>query len=161
VDPSVRGNHGLFVGGAKRHCGAVLLDGITGYINIPHAPILMQSAGITVKVCTRNLIVPALYDVILMKTTDAGWGDGYGFYYTGAGTVGFFVQSYSRVATASLNPLQDNTLVGTYDGNRTRIYVNGVGGTPYATSGAITPNTAPLELGRGRDNLYNINGILR
>jgi len=38
---------------------------------------------------------------------------------------------------------------------------DGIEGTPYITSGIITQNTAPLKLGRGRDNLYNINGILR
>ena len=32
---------------------------------------------------------------------------------------------------------------------------------PFTTSGIITQNTAPLELGRGRDNAYNIDGILR
>ena len=121
----------------------------------------MSSDGITVKVCTLNLVIPALYDTILMKTTNAGSGDGYGFYYTGAGTVAFFAQNYARVATASLNPLAENTLVGTYDGSRIRITVNGAEGTPFVTSGIITQNTAPLELGRGRDNLYNINGILR
>jgi len=161
VDSSLGGNHGTLVGGASRQGDSILLDGITGYVNVPHSPLLMPAQGITVAVKTRNLVIPAAYDVILMKTTNTGWGDGYGFYYVNANTVGFFVQNYSRVATATLNPLAENTLVGTYDGSRIRIRVNGVEGTPYMQTGAITANTAPLELGRGRDNLYNINGILR
>src|SRR5882672_6773039 len=130
MDSSLYGNHGTLISAAKRQGDSILLDGITGYVNVPHSPILMPSDAITVKVATRNLAVPAAFDVILMKTTDAGWGDGYGFYYTGSNTVGFFVQNYSRIATAMLNPQAENTLVGTYDGNRIRIWVNGIEGTP-------------------------------
>jgi len=159
-DSGAYGNHGTLVGGARHNYGGIELDGITGYVTVPHKEILMPADGITVIVRTRNLAVPALYDTILMKTTDAGWGDGYGFYYTGSNTVGFFAQNYARVATIMLSPQQDNTLVGTYDGNRVRIFANGIEGASFATTGIITPNTAPLELGRGRDNAYNINGIL-
>src|SRR5437660_850013 len=72
VDSGLYGNHGTLVGGADRYGGGIRLDGITGYVNVPHSPILMPSDSITVKVCTRNLVIPALYDVILMKTTSAG-----------------------------------------------------------------------------------------
>jgi len=137
-DSSGRGNHGTLQGEGKWDSGGVVLDGLTDYVNVPHSGILMPSDSIT-----------------------TGWSDGYGFYYTNTNTVGFFVQNYSRIATATLNPLAENTLKGTYDGTKIRTWVNGVEGTPYATTGIITPNTAPLELGRGRDNLSNINGVLK
>src|SRR5438876_11777267 len=87
VDSGLYGNHGTLIPNAKRQADSILLDGISGYVNVPHSPSLMPSNQITVAVRTRNSVVPAAFDVILMKTTNAGWGDGYGFYYTGSNTV--------------------------------------------------------------------------
>src|SRR5437870_215189 len=54
MDSSLYGNHGTLINNAKRQGDSILLDGITGYVNVPDSPILMPSDSITVKVRTRN-----------------------------------------------------------------------------------------------------------
>src|SRR5438270_8736922 len=73
VDSGLYGNHGTLIPNAKRQADSILLDGISGYVNVPHSPSLMPSDGITVAVRTCNLSIPAAFDVILMKTTNTGW----------------------------------------------------------------------------------------
>ena len=166
VDHSALGNHGTLNGGAKRVAArdghAIELDGISQYVSVPHSASLMPKR-LTVAVRTRNLVTPAEFDVILIKCTDANWNDGYGIFYgSGGGTVKFFVTHFSTggVATASVTPTADMILVGTYDGATSRLFVNGVEGSPASYSGGISACTAPLELGRGRSDVFNINGHL-
>ena len=54
-----------------------------------------------------------------------------------------------------LNANQLYHVVGTYDGNNTRFYLNGVeDATPASGSGNMTNNSANLEIGRRDDGYY-------
>ncbi len=49
---------------------------------------------------------------------------------------------------------------GTFLGAVVGLFANGTEGTPMNYSGGITANTGLLEFGRGRDNAFNINGLI-
>ena len=162
LDSGLFGNHGELIGGVKRAAGPALeFDGIGAHASIRHSPSLMP-ARITVVVRTRNLAAPAAFDTFLIKCSNSSWHDGYGLFYDSPTLLKFWVGDFAAggVAQITVDPLAPNTFVGTYDGNAVRIFANGFSGSTMAYSGGITPNTGPLEFGRGRDNAYNINGLL-
>jgi len=163
LDSGFYGNHGVLVGGVKRAAGPALqFDGVTGFASVPHSPTLMPSR-ITVIVRTRNLVAPVQYETFLVKATDANWLDGYGMYYDSATLLKFWVSHYSSggIAQIAVDPLAENTVVGTYDGNQVRLCANGIAGSKMTFTGGITATAGPLELGRGRSDSFNINGFIR
>ena len=163
LDSGFYGNHGVLVGGVKRAAGPALqFDGVTGHASVPHSPSLMPSR-ITVIVRTRNLVTPVQYETFLVKATDANWGDGYGMYYDSATLLKFWVTHYNAggISQIAVDPLAENTIVGTYDGASIRVCANGVAGSKMTYTAGITSNTGPLEFGRGRSDSFNINGFIR
>lgn len=95
----------------------------------------------------------ASYDTVLMKTTNSSWTDGYGLYLSSNSTTGqlhFFVNHFGDHAALANVPLnQWSHVVGTYDGDAIRLYVNGelAGSTPYAA--AINHSETSLRIGSG------------
>ncbi len=83
-------------------------------------------------------------------------------YYDSATLLKFWVTNYSSggVSQIAVDPLAENTVVGTYDGTSIRLCANGVAGSKM-TTGGINANTGPLEFGRGRSDSFNINGLIR
>ena len=164
LDSGLYGNHGEFMGNAKRAVTprgpALQIDGISGHVSVPHSPLLMPQR-ITVMVRTRNLAPPMPFDMIVVKANDSNWHEGYGIWYDSPTVAKFYVARYDTAfASVTVDPLVDNTLVGTYDGSAVRVFANGVEGVPMNYTGSISLSSSPLEFGRGRHDNYNINGFI-
>ncbi|MBI5398691.1 LamG domain-containing protein, partial [Candidatus Woesearchaeota archaeon] len=168
IDYSAFKTNGTVIGGALWNRtggfdgrGAYLFDGVDDYISIPNAPnIDLITYNMTISLWTRNLVAPSLYDVILMKSTSGAWTDGYGIFYNNATEVNFFISTYTVTAGKELNVTNWNHIVGRYNGTHIVVFVNGVEGTATARADPVTSTTGPLEIGRGRSNTYNINGLV-
>ena len=154
--PKWTSNLGAGVGGS----GAYDFDGSNDYISVPSSELLNLSETMSIAFWVKYNGTPGTYDMIASKTTSSSWNDGYGIYFSGS-TVKFWVTSFSaNVASSSITPTNWNHVVGTYDGSKVRIFVNDIEGTPDTYSGAISKNSADLEIGRGSSNSYNLKGIL-
>lgn len=138
---------------------AVSLDGVDDYVDFGTSPALSPAGGMTVAFWTKNNVAPILWDTLLLRATNAGWADGWGFWYNDGSTIKFYVGNYGLGASATINPLQWNYIVGTWDGTTVKIYVNGTAGTNGNYGLAQTGTTQTLAT-RGTDNLYNINGLI-
>ncbi len=135
--------------------GTYYFDDIDDFISITNSPELNFRTNFSISFWIKSIGTIGSFDSPLMKTSSGSWNDGYGFYYTGGTTLGFWVDSYStNIATATLTPTQWNHIIGTYDGLNVRIFVNGIEGTPDTYSSLLTTSSAPLEIGRGVGGYY-------
>ena len=166
LDSGLYANHGELVGNVRRALTprgpALQFDGISSYVSVPHTESLMPSR-ITVIVRTRCLAMPAQFDCILIKATDGNWNNGYGLWYDSPSSLVKFYVSHSSsggISQITIDPLAENTFVGTYDGASIRLCANGIAGSTMTYTGGITPTTGPLEFGRGRGDLFTINGFI-
>ncbi|MBM4259612.1 MAG: hypothetical protein FJ147_27405 [Deltaproteobacteria bacterium] len=82
-------------------------------------------------------------------------------YYTNSAEIRFFVSAWNRgVARASINPTVWNHIVGTYNGSRVQIYVNGVEGTAANFTGPF-PHGGTLLFGKlpGGSSRHNLDEV--
>ncbi|MFC1782887.1 right-handed parallel beta-helix repeat-containing protein, partial [Planctomycetota bacterium] len=103
------------------------------------------------------------YDSVIMKSTNSGWTDGYGLYYSGGNLI-FFVNNYSTASVAAPITLdQWSYVVATYsvaDGEL-RLYINDNAPVTAAYSTTITHTTNSLLIGQGTgSNGYTWKGRL-
>src|SRR3989344_2132786 len=150
--------------GGHNKSGAYSFDGVDDYISVASSGTLHQIRNnITVSFWTKNDVTPAQWDMLISRTTSTSWADGWGVFYDSGTAVNFFVGHWSNnVATATSTPTKWNHIVGTYDGNNIRIYVNGVEGTADSVTSddLTTPSEVDLEIGRGAADAYNFDGHL-
>src|SRR5262249_31924576 len=87
---------------------------------------------------------------VVMKSTGAGWSDGYGLAHYPDGTIDFFVNNFSSASVGVALPTGVWTHVaGVYDGSTLRLYLNGSLVASKAYSTPINNTTAPLRIGSG------------
>jgi hypothetical protein len=138
------------------------LDGTDDYYAVPTFPPPVSTSKVTLLVVAKSAVAPAQWDFIAGRTLTTSWNEGYGFFFDSATTIKFFVGVYSAdFAEATVVPTSWNQYVGTYDGNdNIGLYVNG----RFVDAGVRTlqpiATVAPLEIGRGSDNTYNLNGSI-
>ncbi len=148
----------IATGGGIGGSNARSFDGIDDYVNFGSSATLAPP-NISVSFWTKNNVSPVLWDGILGKTNSA-WNQGWGFFYNSAADIRFFIENYStNVAFATINPLNWNHVVGTWDGTNIRIYINGVGGTADSYSGSLTTSNL-FVMGMLESSSYNINGLI-
>ncbi|HII15248.1 MAG TPA: hypothetical protein HA362_02955, partial [Nanoarchaeota archaeon] len=129
---------------------AYRFDGIDDYIQVPNsASTNISGTSITVTAWLKWNMLSA-YGGTVVKTSNSGWGDGYGIYVHNDNTVKFFVNTYTNIASKAVTDDGNwHHVVGTYNGSSVRIWVDGTEGTPFALSGAITTTTGTLKIGAG------------
>ena len=128
---------------------SVGLDGTGGVATVAHHPALTP-ALLTVEVWIRPDPTAGIYDAVLTKSSDTNWVDGYGLYYSGAGEITFYVNNYSSSSVSA--PIafdQWQHVVGTYDGNDLRLYLDGALVSSRQLGAPIAHVTANLLLLQG------------
>ena len=87
------------------------------------------------------------YEGVVTKTSNTGWGDGYGLTRVG-GAIRFWVNYWAGTFIEATLPEDSWTHVaGTYDGEKLRLYVDGELAGEQVFTGAINHSAAPRTLG--------------
>lgn len=80
----------------------------------------------------------------IVDNSNSGWSSGYGLAFTDPNTIIFFINfgwgGYEATYTLGNNG-EWHHVVGTYDGQNIRIFVDGIEGVPYAYASYIEPNS--------------------
>jgi hypothetical protein len=126
------------------------LNFVNNYVNISDSASL-KPASITVEAWVNPKTLPQ-WSAVLMKVTDNTWSDGYGLahYDDSSNSINFFVNGYlSGNASGTIPSNQWSHVVGTYDGQAVKIYINGqlVSSRTYST--AISHSTNAFRIGAG------------
>ncbi|MFJ4106795.1 LamG-like jellyroll fold domain-containing protein, partial [Oerskovia enterophila] len=156
ADTSGWGNVGALSGGTTWVTAggrsAVRFDGATGKVSIPDADALDVSSALTVAAWVRPEQVATQY---VVKKASPSATDGFELGLSSAGKAFLRLNQATagdtyRVNATSTYPSNGTTwvhLVGTYDGQRMRLYVDGVEQGSAAGPGTVGVNTLPLLLG--------------
>jgi len=153
-DESGNGNHGTlttmdppndWVAGKVN--SALDFDGSNDYIDAGSGASLNITNAISVAAWVKPTALGSWVGIV-NKATDNNWGDGYSlFYYNNR--FQFYVKDYTKAAYISSETGSWIHLVGTFDGNTVRIYKNGVEGTSYSYTGAISTTSHGVYIGAG------------
>ncbi|MHA7133389.1 LamG-like jellyroll fold domain-containing protein [Oerskovia turbata] len=169
ADSSGWGFQGSLLGGTSWVPGktgqAVRLDGATGRVSVPDADGLDLSTALTVSAWVRPERHATQY---VVKKAVSGTTDGYELGISSAGKPFLRVNQKTsgdtfRVNATSVLPTNGTTwvlLTGTYDGQRLRIYVNGVEQGNVAGPAAVGVNTLPLVIGAQPDGVFPFQGAV-
>ncbi|MBD7999348.1 LamG-like jellyroll fold domain-containing protein [Oerskovia gallyi] len=169
ADSSGWGFQGTLTGGTSWVTGkagkAVRLDGSTGRVSVPDADGLDVSSALTVSAWVRPERSATQY---VVKKAVSGSADGYELGISSAGKPFLRVNQKTsgdafRVNATSVLPTNGTTwvhLAGTYDGQRLRIYVDGVEQGSIAGPASVGVNTLPLTIGAQPDGLYPFQGAV-
>ncbi len=159
TDTSGNNYNGTLVGGASwtlaKNGNGLNLNGVDGYASIPDNILLDKTKAITLSAWVNLAQLPSQNYVVVGKESN---GVSYRFTVGSNGKISFTVATannawYSPGTTAtSLTSLPVNAwkhVVGTYDGNYVRIYVNGVleGTGSQPISGIISDSASALRFG--------------
>jgi hypothetical protein len=127
-----------------------------GYVTVPDSAALRPSL-LTVEAWINPDLASSGYATVLMKTTNTGWGDGYGLLRPASGDkLRFFVNNWSGPSTveADVPKNQWSHVAGTYDGSALKLYVNGVLVASTNYSAPINHSLQPLLIGAGQGGYY-------
>ena len=120
----------------------------------------LEMEQISVSLWTKNLEEPENGQAILLKSSDNRWQDGFGMFYA-LDKVYFYVSTWSNhMVSSDITPTIWNHIVGTYDGETIKIYVNGELGEEKAYNNGIIQTDNRMEIGRGYGEGTNINGLV-
>ncbi len=131
---------------------ALSLDGTTSFVSVPDAGALDVTTGLSVSAWVRPGVQATQY---VVKKAAQGTTDGYELGLSSGG-VPFLRFNHAasgdtfRVNGTSALPANGQAwvhLAGTYDGQRMRIYVNGVEQGSVAGPASIATNSLPLVIG--------------
>ncbi len=143
-------NDGTIVGGVTFAAGMVsqafVMDGATGYVEVPDSPALDVTGQITIDAW----INPVATGGRVVDKITAGGADGY-LLDTYGGRVRMIVNGQS-VSGASVIPTGAwSHVTGVYDGAQMRVYLNGVLDGSFNTAVAIPTNALTLRIGAASD----------
>jgi autotransporter-associated beta strand protein/parallel beta-helix repeat protein len=160
ADASGNGNQGIYSSGVTLGISGVLptvsdnaaqFHGNNDSLSIPDNA-AFKPAQITVEAWVKPDPASPYYRGLVVKTSNAGWGDGYGIVRVGGDNtnIRFFVNNYNTTQVQGAIAVgQWSHVVGTYDGANLKLYINGVLAGSLAYSGPINHSTAPLLIGSG------------
>ncbi|MHB1483656.1 MAG: LamG domain-containing protein, partial [Saccharofermentanales bacterium] len=159
VNDSANMNTGSLVNGATYAAGksgnCVSLDGVNDYVNIPNTANLTGMGQMTLSCWVNMSQLPAQNYVVVGKdSSDASYrivinssGQGH-FVVATSGSSWYSAGTYASF-TSSLSLNTWYHIVGTYDGNYVRVYINGAlaGTGSQPLQGTIAAGTSPLRIG--------------
>jgi hypothetical protein len=93
------------------------------------------------------------YGGIIMKTTANTWNDGYGLYFDPTtNSLCMYINNFSTYhACTPYSPTTNWThVVGTFDGSKVRLYINGVKKDEQPAAITLTHSTSPLLIGQSQ-----------
>src|SRR5205807_619693 len=105
----------------------------TGVVSLPDVPAL-DPTQLTLEAWVNPTADEPPSGTVVEKTTSDSWNDGYGLYERTAGVIDFFVNRFAPIDRGFGDNLYVETpipanqwsyVVGTYDGQVLRLYVNG------------------------------------
>ena len=140
-------------------------NGISDYLEAPHAASLNLSTAITVSAWVyKPGSWESAYQKIVGKCRTDGGEYAYGLSQASVPYGTFFFQTISgtlRSVAATSHPTADawHQLVGTYDGAAMNYYVDGALAASVNYSGTLTGNTHPLRVGHAYNEEYFRGGI--
>ncbi|MFD4994026.1 LamG-like jellyroll fold domain-containing protein [Cellulosimicrobium cellulans] len=169
ADASGWGGQGALSGGATWVAGvagkAVRLDGTSGRVSVPDSAALDVTGAMTVSAWVRPERVATQY---VVKKAVGYETDGYEIGLSSGGRAFFRLNQASggnsyRAEATSAYPSNGSTwvhLVGVFDGDRVRLYVNGVQQGSVAGPDAVELNDQPLVLGGEPGGAYPLRGAI-
>jgi hypothetical protein len=130
-------------------------NGTNASVTLPSPQTLLGTSNIkqfSLAFWMKEMTTPALFESPLGSVSSTAWGDGFGFYWSNANTLAFFVNDYSVKSTKpSITPGQWNFIVGVFDNSlgsgNIRIYVNGVAGSSGNQGASLAVPTSALRFG--------------
>lgn len=163
-DKSGNNNNGKIFGGVKRgfdrfgnSCGALDFDGISGFISVPNSssiqsPLNQFSLSAWIKMKPSNATPNIKWITLVCKGVEAKETDNNPQYRVQAlegpqSTVSLNTD-FTEYWTQKLNFDIWYHYVQTYDGNEVAVYLDGQKVWNFAYNKSLTPNNAPLEIGR-------------
>lgn len=162
-DQSGTGNHGTASGTAKPLLVTNTLNGQSvlrfdgnDYLSVPdHAS--LKPAQITVIAVGKQTVNN--WSGFAIKTTSTSWNNGYGMMILpGSGLRGFWANHFTNGGTTgNFSQNTNSLLIGSYNLQQVRYWINGTEQTPKAYTSAISHATTPLYIG-SQAGSYGVNG---
>ncbi len=151
-DSSGNGNNGTIIGATwvdGKKGSALSFDGIDDYVEIPHDALLSPNTALTIEAWVNpasNTVWQRIVSKSYHPNTD------YSLFRGDKNNVGFSIKmgTVNRTVYSPADSVPIGTwtyVVGTYDGTRLRIYVNGTQVNSLAISGKINVHAEPLRIG--------------
>ncbi|HEX9951331.1 MAG TPA: LamG-like jellyroll fold domain-containing protein [Rubricoccaceae bacterium] len=163
-------NHDGTVSGAQPAPGrdglpahALVFDGVDDVVTVPATPALTPTDRVSISVWINPSALPARE---MFVVSHGSWQNRWKISLTPGGNPRWTVNTTARITDLDAPaPVAANVfthLVGTYDGARMRLYVNGVLASDVAQTGAIRSTDLPLLIGQmlPSDAGYNFPGTI-
>jgi Concanavalin A-like lectin/glucanases superfamily/Protein of unknown function (DUF1565) len=166
-DASGNGSTGSLLNGPVWTTGikgtALSFDGVDDYVDLGSSPsVNITGAALTLQAWVKGSS-PGNYKYIVSKTD--GLDVGYGLYTGISGTLRFYVgKGAGLIVTPDVTSPWDNRwhhVVGTYDGSKLNLYIDGVAGASVAATGNIADSSArSLNIGRFSEGGFSFKGVI-
>jgi hypothetical protein len=158
TDLSGLGNNGTLTNGptfSSINNGSIAFDGSNDYTAINNSTSLSNFTNkLTIEICCEYITTSGGaadgYPSILMKTTDANWNNGFGFYWFN-NEFNFFINNWdtNRVSYSVTGTIPVAHFCGVYDGTSMTLYRNGLITSTKAYNINISNSTNQLFIGSG------------
>ncbi|HEX5874779.1 MAG TPA: LamG-like jellyroll fold domain-containing protein, partial [Pyrinomonadaceae bacterium] len=143
------------------------LNGTSSYVSVPNSSSVNISGPITIEAWIKVNAITSNYQEIVYRHSwqVSGTGGGYEFSITNAGKLRLdLYQSHNQYTTAiggtTITTGTWHHVAGVWDGNQTRLYLNGVlDGSLWTTNGPASGNS-PLKIGLNTGGTYYFGGLI-
>jgi Concanavalin A-like lectin/glucanases superfamily/Bacterial Ig-like domain len=140
---------------------SVSLDGVNDYASAPDSDSLDATTGVSIEAWAKRVRSNAFQVIVAKPGNGQSKHENYALWIdSGNFAVAYFGDGSTYVRVSSANPLDTgwHHVVATYDNATAKMYIDGVLTRSVASSVQLNPNTFPLNIGRGRQNGYYLQG---
>ena len=139
--------------------GALMFDGTSNYVSVVNNEVLNLN-----QISVEAWIKPTSIDgnTIILGKTNGSWVGGFGLTFYNDSKLHFWINAFNNasVTTATIETGKWSQVVGTYDQQTVKLYVNGVLVDSVAYNQPIVSSGFPLEIGRVNVAPYYFKGVL-